>query len=59
VRELDSEFLVLAVQEVGDSSYGRDLGVGPETGVFWCYAAVGKDGCGFDDCEGGAAVGKG
>jgi hypothetical protein len=58
VRELDTEFLVLAVQEVGDSFYGRDLGVSPETGVFWCYAAVREDGGGFDDCEGGAAVSK-
>jgi hypothetical protein len=58
VRELDSEFLVLAVQEVGDSFYGRDLGVAPETRVFGCYAAVGEDGGGFDYCEGGAAVGK-
>ena len=58
MRELDPEFLVLAMQEVGDSFYGRDLGVGPETGVFWCYAAVGEDGGGFDDCKGRAAVSK-
>jgi hypothetical protein len=58
VRELDSELLVLAVQEVGDSFYGRDLGVGPETGVFWCYAAIREDRGGFNYCEGGAAVSK-
>ena len=56
--ELDAEFLVLAVEEVGDSFYGRDLGGGPETGIFWGYAAVGEDGGDFDYCERGAAVGK-
>ncbi len=58
MRELDSEFLVLAVEEVGDSFYGRDLRVAPKTGVFWGYAAVGENGGRFDYCEGGAAVSK-
>jgi len=50
VCELDSDFLILAVQEGGDPLDWRDLGVAPETGVFGCYAAVGEHGGGFDDC---------
>lgn len=56
--ELDSEFLILAVQEGGDPLDWRDLGVAPETGVFGCYAAVGEHGGGFDDCQGSTAVGE-
>ena len=47
------------MQEVGYAADGRDLRIGPETGVFRGDAAVGEDGGGFDDGEGGAAVGEG
>lgn len=59
MRELNAEFLVLRVQEVGYAADGGDLRIGPETGVFRGNAAVGEDGGGFDDGEGGAAVGEG
>ena len=57
--ELDPDFLVLGMQEVGDTLYGGDLRVSPQSGVLGSDAPVGEDGAGFDNCQGGAAVGEG
>lgn len=51
--------MVLRVNEVGYPLDERDLGVRPEAAVFGEYAAVGKDGGGFDHGDGGTAEGEG
>jgi len=51
VRELDSDFLVLAVREFDDASEWLNLGVFPESVVFARDAPFGGHGRGFDHCE--------
>ena len=46
------------MQEIGYALDRSDLRVLPETSVFGTDAPVGENGRGFDDGEGGAAVGE-
>lgn len=48
VGELDPDFGALAMDEGGDPLEGRNLAIGPETGILWGDSAFGDNGGGLN-----------
>lgn len=59
VGQLDADLLALRVNEIDDALERGDLAVLPQAAVLGRDAAVGGDGGGLDDGQGGAAQGEG